>query len=421
LELNPNSGISWIEDEKMIKDFLDFIFDSIKSSMRGTWRYHLAMGILTAICALGAYAWGVQLREGFKVTGMNDVVSWGLYISNFTFLVGLAAASVMLVLPSYILHDVDFRKAVLVGEGVAVASLVMCLGFVTADLGSPERFWHLIPIVGFFNWPDSMLTWDVIVLWGYLGLNIVIPFYLLFSHYRGKTPNKKVYGPLVILSVFWAVSIHLVTAFLYAGLPARPWWNSALMGPRFLASAFSAGPAFIILVLAFIRQYTRQEVKDATLHKLGLITTVAAQVNLIMLGSELFKEFYHPTEHSHSAIYLFFGLDGHNALVPYIRSSIAVNLICTILLTLNPIRKRLKALYPLCGFLFLAIWVEKGMGLIVPGFIPSPIGDVMDYSPSWVEVAISAGIFSFGIFILTLLIKIAVPIELGEVKAKSKS
>lgn len=401
----------------MVADLFYFLRDGLRSALSGTWRYHLAMGVLTAICAFGAFAWGVQLHDGFKVTGMNDVVSWGLYISNFTFLVGMAAASVMLVLPSYILNDVDFRKAVLIGEGVAVAALVMCLGFVTADLGRPDRFWHLMPVVGLFNWPDSMLTWDVIVLWGYLALNVLIPFYLLFSHYRGRTPDKRLYVPLIILSVFWAVSIHLVTAFLYAGLPARPWWNSALMGPRFLASAFSAGPAFIVLVLAFIRRFTAHEVKDATLHKLALITTVASQINLIMLGSEMFKEFYHPTEHSHSAVYLFFGLHGHDSLVPWIRTAIAINVVATLLLTLNPIRRRLVALYPLCALLFMAVWIEKGMGLIVPGFIPSPIGEMTDYAPTWVEIAISAGIFSFGIFLLTLLIKIALPVELGQVKS----
>jgi molybdopterin-containing oxidoreductase family membrane subunit len=401
----------------MLRDLLHFLRDGLKACLHGSWRYHLSMGLLTAVCAAGAFAYGVQLHGGLAVTGMNDVVSWGLYISNFTFLVGLAAASVMLVLPAYILHDFDFRKAVLIGEGVAVAALVMCLGFVTVDLGRPDRFWHLIPFVGYFNFPNSMLTWDVLVLWGYLGLNLLIPFYLLFMRYRDRHPDKRIYVPFIILSVFWAVSIHLVTAFLYAGLPARPWWNSALLGPRFLASAFAAGPAFIILVLAFIRKFSAHEVKDVTLGKLALITTVAAQANLVMLGSELFKEFYHPTEHSESAVYLFFGLHGHDALVPWIRFAVGLNILCTILLTLNPVRRRLAALYPICALLFLAIWIEKGMGLIVPGFLPGPLGQMREYHPSWVEILISAGIFSFGLFVLTLLIKVALPVELGLARA----
>ena len=189
---------------------------------------------------------------------MNDHVSWGLYISNFTFLVGLAAAAVMLVLPAYVLHDVDFGRAVLIAEGVAVAALVMCLAFVVANSpGTRWKWWRLTPVIGLLNWPDSMLAWDVIMLNGYLALNLVIPFYILYSHFTGREPSKKKYVPFMYISVMWAVSIHLVTAFLFAGLPARPFWNSPLLGPRFLASAFTAGPAFMILLLGFIRTHRR--------------------------------------------------------------------------------------------------------------------------------------------------------------------
>ena len=193
------------------------------------------MGILTFVMLIGAYGYWVQISEGLVVTGMSDHVSWGLYISNFTFLVGLAAAAVMLVMPAYVLKDVDFSEAVMIGEGVAVAALIMCLAFVTVDLGSPHRFWHLMPKIGYLNFPSSLLAWDVIVLNGYLVLNVSIPFYILFSRYRNKQPQKKYYVPFVYLSVFWAVGIHMVTAFLLAGLPARPFWNSSLLGPRFLA------------------------------------------------------------------------------------------------------------------------------------------------------------------------------------------
>ena len=193
-------------------------FDSATTGGRG---YHLWMGCLTLVMLLGAFAYSVQLREGLSATGMSDYVSWGLYISNFTFLVGMAAAAVMLVLPAYVLKDVDFKGAVLIGEGLAVAALIMCLSFVVIDLGGPARMWHLIPGIGLFNWPQSMLSWDVIVLNGYLFINLTIPGYILWKHYRGETPNPKIYLPGVFLSVFWAVGIHLVTAFLYAGLQSR--------------------------------------------------------------------------------------------------------------------------------------------------------------------------------------------------------
>ncbi len=300
-----------------------FLLSALHSATSGGRRYHLWMGSLTLIILAGAYAYSVQLRYGLGVTGMSDHVSWGLYISNFTFLVGLAAAALMLVLPAYILEDVDFGHAVLMAEAVAVAALVMCLSFVVVDIGNPLGAWHLIPGIGFLNWPRSLLAWDVIVLNGYLTLNLIIPFYILYSHYTGRTPDKRKYLPWMYIAVMWAVSIHLVTAFLLAGLPARPFWNDALLGPRFLASAFTAGPAFVIVLLWFIRRETKYEIADGAFTKLALITTVAAQINLVMLISELFYKFYWPTHHGINARYLFLGLGEHNALVPWIWTAIA--------------------------------------------------------------------------------------------------
>jgi len=375
------------------------------------------MGSLTLIMLVGAYAYSVQLRYGLGVTGMNDHVSWGLYISNFTFLVGLAAAAMMLVLPAYILHDVDFGRAVLMAEAVAVAALVMCLAFVVVDIGNPLGGWHLIPGIGFLNWPRSLLAWDVLVLNGYLLLNLAIPFYILYSRFSGRQPSKKRYLPWMYVAVMWAVSIHLVTAFLLAGLPARPFWNTALLGPRFLASAFTAGPAFVILLLGLIRRQTPYEISDGAFSKLALITTVAAQINLVMLGSELFYKFYSPTHHGINARYLFFGLDGHHALVPWIWTAIALNTVATVALMIHPIRRNHRWLMIACAVLFIGIWVEKGIGLVVPGFVPSPLGEIVEYTPSLVELGVTAGVWALGMFVLTVLVRVALPIELGEVRS----
>jgi molybdopterin-containing oxidoreductase family membrane subunit len=394
-----------------------FLLSAFKSATTGGRRYHLWMGSLTLVMLLGAYGYAVQLRDGLAVTGMSDHVSWGLYISNFTFLVGMAAAAVMLVLPAYVLEDVDFARAVLIAEGVAVSALSMCLAFVVADLGNPFAAWHLVPGIGILNWPQSMLAWDVIVLNGYLALNLFIPFYILYNHFRGETPNKARYLPWIYLSVFWAVSIHLVTAFLMAGLPARPFWNTGLMGPRFLASAFTAGTAFMILLLWFVDSETEYDIDAGAFRKLAMITTVAAQVNLIMLGSEIFVEFYFPTHHGQSAHYLFFGLDGYNALVPWIRTAVVMNVAATTVLMIHPLREDKRWLLGACLVLFVAVWVEKGMGLVVPGFVPSPLGEIVEYSPTWVEMVVTAGVWAMGLFVLTVLVKVAVPIELGYVRS----
>lgn len=415
-DLFPNGEAGKLREELRWSLIRSFLRDGLDSVTRGTRPYHIWMGTLTFLMLLGAYSYSIQLQEGLVVTGLHDRVSWGFYISNFTFLVGVAAAAVMLVLPTYVLKDIDFSKAVLIGEGVAVSALFMCLAFVTVDMGGPARIWHMIPLIGVFNWPSSMLTWDVLVLNGYLFMNLTIPFYILLCHYQGKKPNKKIYVPGVLISVFWAFGIHLVTAFLYAGLPARPFWNSSLLGPRFLASAFAGGPALIIIALMAIRRFTKYAIDNITLDKIAMVVTVAAQINLIMLGSELFKEFYRPTHHSESATYLFFGIGEFNSLVPWIWTAISLNILATLTLTYHPFRRNHRILKFACAGLFLSIWIEKGLGLIIPGFIPNPWGKITEYTPTLVEIGVAVGIWAMGLFIFSTLVKIALPIEDGSVR-----
>jgi len=395
-----------------------FLSSALSAVTSGDRRYHLWMGSLTVVMLVGGYAYFYQATHGLIVTGMNDHVSWGLYISNLAFLVGVAAAAVILVMPAYVLHDVDFSKAVLIAEGVAVSALVMCLGFVTANSpGFPWKWWRLTPVIGLLNWPNSMLAWDVIALNGYLVLNLAIPFYILYSHYTGREPAKSRYVPFIYISVFWAVSIHLITAFLFAAPPSRPLWNSPLLGPRFLASAFTAGPSFMILLLGFIRRTSSYPISDVAMQKLATATTVAAQVNLVMLFSDLVFEFRFPTHHSISARYLFFGLGEHRALVPWIRTALALNVTATLALMIHPIRRNSRWLMVAAATLFVAIWIEKGIGLVIPGFIPSPLGEIVEYRPTWVELCVTAGIWAMGLFVLTVLVRVALPIELGEVRS----
>ncbi|MCY4523606.1 MAG: polysulfide reductase NrfD, partial [Halobacteriovoraceae bacterium] len=226
--------------------------------------------------------------------------------------------------------------------------------------------------------------------------------------------------PFVFISIFWAVALHMVTAFLYEGLSARPFWNNALLGPRFLASAFAGGPAFILAMLGITKQFSDFKVDEVILKKIAIIVTIAAQINLMMLGSEIFKEFYNETHHSISAVYLFFGLGDKNALVPWIWSAIALNILATSVLTIHKLRNRGIYRYSACILLFVAIWIEKGMGLVVPGFIPSPLGIVAEYHPTYVEIAITLGIWAFGLFVISLLVRLGFAIEQDIIKYHKK-
>lgn len=399
---------------RAVRNYFVFLARSINLAFVGDWRYYLWIGFLMVWCLLGLNAYAKQYVHGLAITGMSDQVSWGVYIANFTFLVGVAAAAVMLVIPVYVYKNEDLHDLVIFGELLAVAAIIMCLSFVAVDLGRPDRFWHMFPVIGAFNFPGSVMAWDVIVLNGYLLLNVHICGYLLYSRYSGRKPAKWFYIPFVFLGIGWAISIHTVTAFLYVGLGGRPFWNSAIVGPRFIASAFTAGPAIIILALQVIRRVTDYRITDRALLTLRSIVQISMIINVFLLINEVFKEFYTDSLHVASAKYLFLGLHGHSGLVPWIWTAIACNLIAMVLLVL-PVTKSLRWLDVACVLAITGIWIEKGMGLIVPGFIPTPLGEIIEYTPTFNETLISFGIWAMGLLLYTVFLRMSVPILQGTI------
>jgi molybdopterin-containing oxidoreductase family membrane subunit len=396
---------------------LRFIKLSIGHLFKGRPVYWAWVATLMLLVALGGWHYYLQLRDGLVVTNMTNQVSWGFYISNFTFLVGVAAAAVMLVVPAYIFHRKDIKDVVLMGDTMAIAAVTMAILFVVVDLGRPDRFWHLLPGIGRFNFPESLLAWDVIVLNGYLLLNFGISFYIVFNHYRGKEPKQSRYFPWVLLAIFWAISIHTVTAFLYSANSARPFWNNALLAPRFIASAFASGPAMMAIGLQIIRAVSDYPIRQSVINHLALVATIALQATLFFVLAEIFTEFYNEGEHAASARYLFLGLDGHNALTPWIWSAIAMLSVAVVILMINPLRTNPVTMNLAFVLIIAGIWIEKGMGLVLPAFIPTPIGEIYEYTPSFTEIMVSIGIWAFGLLMFTLFAKAALPIQCAFLRA----
>jgi Ni/Fe-hydrogenase subunit HybB-like protein len=399
---------------------LHFVIDGARAMLRGSRAYWIWVASLAALTCVGLYCYVQQLIHGLVVTGLSDQVSWGFYISNFAFLVGIAAAAVLLVIPAYLHHRQDIKSVVLLGEGLAVAAVIGAMTFVIVDLGRPDRVWHMIPVLGRFNFPVSMLAWDVVVLSGYLLLNIAIPMYLLFCHYRSCEPNAKAYFPWIVLAIFWAISIHTVTAFLFSANSARPFWNIALLAPRFIATAFVSGPALIILVLKTVRRVADYPVSQSVIDTLTLIMGTALQISIFFVGAEIFTDFYNEGAHSASLRYLYFGLQGLGNLRPYIWTALALNLVAVVILSVRRLRQRSRLLDLACVLAFVGIWLEKGMGTIVPGFIPTPLGEVFEYSPSTIELGVALGIWALCALVFTLLTKAGIAFERGDFRYAMK-
>ena len=384
----------------------------LELSFSGEKRYWGWVGLLGLIVVIGFIPYARQLKVGLAVTGLSRDVSWGFYIAQLTFLVGVAASAVMLVLPYYLHNYKTFGKITILGEFVAVSSICMCLLFLLVDLGQPMRALNIF----LYATPHSVLFWDSIVLLGYLFLNSVIGWNVLEAERNGVAPPKWV-KLMIYVSIPWAFAIHTVTAFIYCGLPGRGFWMTAILAPRFLASAFASGPALLILLCMALKRLTRFDPGRKAIKTLSIIVTYGLLANLFFLVCEVFVAFYGQIPaHMDHFIYLYRGLHGKGVLVPWMWASVFLMGIALVLL-LNPAaRKQTATLAAACGMVFVGTWIDKGVGLISGGFIPSPLHQVNEYLPTLPELIISCGVYGIGMLCLTFLLKMAVGVKM-EVKS----
>ena len=379
----------------------------LEKALTGTKRYYGWMAALLAVIGVGfaCYLW--QFQFGLGITGMSRDVSWGFYIAQFTFLVGVAASAVMVVLPYYLHNYKAFGRITILGEFLAVASVTMCILFIFVDLGQPTRVVNVL----LHPTPNSILFWDMIVLNGYLFLNIIVGWKVLEAERNDVAPASWL-KPLIYLSIPWAVSIHTVTAYLYCGLPGRGFWLTAILAPRFLSSAFAAGPAFLILLCMIVRKLTKFDPGKEQIQSLAKVVAYAITVNVFFFLCEVFVVFYSGIpEHMDHIKYLFVGLHGHGALVPWMWASMIL-MVVSIILLVNPVtRKNETVLVVACITVFIGTWIDKGLGMISGGFVPNPLHHVNEYVPTLPEILIALGVWAIGFLVLTALFKVAVTIK----------
>ena len=378
--------------------------------IHGSKRYYLWLAFLFLLIAWGSTGYIAQLKQGLLVTNMRDPVSWAFYIGNFTFLVGVAAAAIMLVIPAYVYNWKPLKEVVIFGELLAISAVIMCMLFVIVDIGHPLRLWHMIPFLGRLNIPSSLLSWDSVVLSAYFILNIGIVSYLLYTLFYKREYSKKVLNPLILFSIPLAISIHTVTAFLYNGFAGRPYWNSALLAPKFLASAFCSGPAVLIILFQILKKTTTFEIKQEAIWKIAELMAYAMFINLFFFGAEVFKEVYSNTEHLVHLKYLFIGVGENRDIVFYGWASLSISIIAFLLFLIPKTRKNVITLNLGAILIWFGVYIEKGIALLTPGFTPDTLGQIYIYRPSLTEIKIAVAIFAIGFLIFTLMTKIAIAI-----------
>ncbi len=403
---------------EFLKPWRHFLAGSAVVVARGPRGYYAWIGLLLVLIGAGTFAYVNQLSQGLITSNMRDQVSWGFYIGNFAFLVGVAAAAVVLVIPAYVYDWGPMKEVVLISELMAIAAIIMCILFVTVDVGRPERLWHLVPGIGNPNFPYSLLVWDILVLNAYLIINAFIVIYLLFKAYRGQKYSVSFIMPVIFLSIPLAISIHTVTAFLFMGLKSRPFWHTAILAPRFLASAFCSGPALLFLIFEILRRVGRMSISDAVLRKIGELLAFAMAINLFFLAVEVFTEFYSPTAHVVHAEFQWFGIHGHaeTGMAKYTWLALSFNIVAFVIFMVPLLRRRLGVLSVGCVLAVGGVYIEKGMGLLLPGMTPDMLGEVYAYEPSLNEVLVGVGIWGVGALAFTLMTKVAMAIDLGELR-----
>jgi len=379
----------------------------LEIAIKGSKNYWSWIVFLLLVMGAGFIVYIDQFMNGLMITGMSRDVSWGFYIANFTFLVGVAAGGVMVVIPYYLHNYEKFHRITILGEFLAVAALIMCLLFIMVDLGQPIRAFNVM----LYPSPKSMLFYDMLVLNGYLILNIVIGWKVLEAE-RNQVEPPFWTKPLIYLSIPFAIGIHTVTAYLYCGLPGRGYWLTAILAPRFLASAFAAGPAFLIILCYLIRKFTKFDPGWEAMQTLAKIVCWAIIANLFFFLCEVFTVYYSniPGHKAHLQ-YLLFGYHGYHALVPWMWTGLILMFTGAVFLIIPQLRNN-KTLLPFtCAMIFFGAWIDKGLGMISGGFVPSPLHHVTEYAPTKPEIMITLAVYATGFLVLTLLYKLATQVK----------
>ncbi len=408
-----------------MKTALSFAMDFGSYALKGGAKYYAWLLFLAFFILVGSYTAYRQFTEGLIVTGATDQVTLELFFANFVFTAHVAAAAVLVVAPGYLYHRKDMKELAVIGEIVAMVFVATGITFVLFHMGRPDRLFHMIPGIGFLNFPNSMLAYDTIVLNVYLLLNLIGVVYILYKKYIGKFEEKELarwFRPIVFLAIAWGPLIHIVTAFVLASNARVGLWATAVLPVAFLSMAGASGPALIVLIFLLARKFTRLVINDSVIDLLTTIIAWSLGIIILVFAAEIFTLLYPSTEHADSLRYSMFGQNGLNMYVPWFWVTMVTLIGSFVALLFRKVRRSYDLLLPLvCIVVFMAILVEKPMILVFPAFSPSPLGEYTEYHVTLIEFFNVLFVWAIGFLSLTLIVKGAIGVLTGEVRYDKSS
>ena len=408
-----------------MKSALSFARDFGSYAIKGGSKYYTWLLFLGFFILVGSYTAYRQLTGGLILTGATDQVTMEMFFANFIFTAHVAAAAVLVVAPGYLYHRKDMKELAVIGEIVAMVFVATGITFILFHMGRPDRTWHMIPGIGFLNFPNSMLSFDTIVLNVYLFLNLIGVVYILYKKYVGTFHEKQLaiwFRPIVFLAIAWGPLIHIVTAFVLASNARMAPWSTAVLPFAFLTMAGASGPAMIVMIFLLARKFTRLEIGDSVIDLMTTIIAWSLGILMLVFAAEIFTVLYPGTEHASSLIFSMFGHNGLNMYVPWFWGIMVALVGSFFALLFRKVRRSYDLLLPLvCFVVFMAILIEKPMLLVFPAFSPSPLGEYTEYHVTLIEFFNILFVWALGFLFLTLILKGAIGILTGEVRHDKSS
>jgi molybdopterin-containing oxidoreductase family membrane subunit len=395
--------------------------DILRTLEKPSFGYLVLMTVVISGTLFGIYCWSIQLRQGMGVAGLNHPVGWGVYITDFVFWVGIGHAGT-LISAILFLFRARWRNAIFRSAEAMTIFAVMTAGlFPLIHVGRAWVAWWLVPYPNQrLLWVNfrSPLLWDVFAISTYFSVSTLffclglVPDIAAIRD-RAKGLRRKVYG---LLSLGWdtsstqwrhymagygflaalatplVLSVHSVVSWDFA-VSIVPGWHSTIFAPYFVAGAVFSGMAMVMTILIPFRKIFGLE-RYLTLWHFDMMSRLVLLTSSIVGFSYLTEYFIAFYSDDPFEQFIFWERAFGKYAIPF-WAMIFCNVVAPLPLWFKKVRSNLKIIFVITIFINIGMWFER-FNIIV-----SSLAQEYDpfswgwYVPSWVELGITLGSFSW--------------------------